>query len=144
MPMPTGSPQARAKFAAAIRAELPAFIDSVLSFQIPKDLHHERFGIKGYLNPELSRMVRRLDPEEEILELIRAAKLSSKKPLDLTSVTAAELHKSLHKEKNLRDHLHKTSPVRLGQLLGKLADRNDGTVTRSSIIQGYQHYTINV
>jgi hypothetical protein len=132
MPMPTGNPQARAKFAAALRAELPAFIDSLLQFKIPANLYHERFGIKGYLHPELIHMVRQLDPEQEALELIRAAKLcsSTTKPIDLTAVTSAELHKSLFKVKNLRDQLLRTarSPVRLGQLLGRLADRHDGTV----------------
>jgi hypothetical protein len=149
MPMPTGSPQARAKFAAAIRAELPAFIDSLLKFKIPQALHHERFGIKGYLHSELIRMVRRLDPEEKALEMIRAAKLitSTKKfPIDLTKVTTAELYHSLHKIKSLRDQLSEIarSPVRLGQLLGLLADRNDGTVYRSTIVQGDQRWTINV
>jgi hypothetical protein len=91
-------------------------------------------------------MVHRLDPEEEALELIRDARLSAKKPLDLTSVTAGELHQSLFKIKNLREHLLKTasSPRRLGQLLGKLADRNDGTVDRVTIVQGTQCYTIHV
>jgi hypothetical protein len=149
MPMPTGDPQARAKFATAIRAQLPAFIDSLLKFKIPADLHHERFGIKGYLHPELIRMVRRLDPEEEALELIRDAKLISLKkssPIDLIAVAAAELHEILHKIKNLRDQLLKTanSPRRLGQLLGKLADRIDGTVDRNTIVQGNQRYTIHV
>jgi hypothetical protein len=36
MPMPTGDIQCRQQFAAAIRAELPAFIDSLLSFKIPR------------------------------------------------------------------------------------------------------------
>jgi hypothetical protein len=147
MPMPTGDPQSRSRFAAAIRAELPAFIASLLDFKIPSDLYHERFGIKGYLHPELVQMVRQLDDEEAILELIKAAKaLSKKKPLDLIAVTAAELHQSLYKIKNLRTQLLKyaSGTVRLGQLLGKLADRNDGTVTRSTIISGLQRYTINV
>jgi hypothetical protein len=92
-------------------------------------------------------MVRQLDPEQDALELIRAAKLcSTTKPINLTAVTSAELHKSLFKVKNLRDQLLRTarSPVRLGQLLGKLADRNDGTVSRVSIVQGDQRWTIHV
>jgi hypothetical protein len=52
MPMPTGDIQCRHAFAAMIRAQLPAFIDSLLEFKIPPALYHERFGIKGYMHPQ--------------------------------------------------------------------------------------------
>ena len=131
MPMPTGDIQSRHEFAAAIRAELPAFIDSLLSFKIPSGLYHERFGIKGYLHPELVRMVRKLDSEEDLLELIKDARKLSPQ-LNLTLITAAELHQRLYKIKNLRQHLLAItrSPRWLGQLLSKLANRNDGIVKR--------------
>jgi hypothetical protein len=145
MPMPTGDITARQKFAAAIKGELPAFIDSLLSFKIPSDLYHERFGIKGYMHPELVRMVRKLDCEEDLLRLIRDAKKLSPQ-IDLALITAAELHKSLFEIESLREHLLSItrSPSWVGQLLNKLADRNDGTVTLNTVVKGYQHYTINV
>jgi hypothetical protein len=145
MPMPTGDIKARQRFIAAIRAEIPAFIDSLLSFKIPSDLYHERFGIKGYLHPELVRLVRKLDREEDLLRLIRDAKKLSPQ-IDLALITATELHKSLFDIKSLREHLLSItqSPNWVGQLLNKLADRNDGTVTLNTVVRGYQHYTINV
>jgi hypothetical protein len=106
---------------------------------------HERFGIKGYMHPELVRMVRKLDREEDLLGLIKDAKKLSP-DLDLALITAAELYKGLFEIENLREHLLTItcSPRWLGQLLGKLADRNDGVVERNAIVQGQQHYTINL
>lgn len=145
MPMTTADPGARAKFAAAIRAELPALLHSVLGFKIPDVLKHERFGIKGYMHHDLLRLVRQLDPEEDLLVLIRDAK-KLLPTLDLDRITAAELHNSLFAEINLRDWLRNLaySPRRLGQLLGKLAERNDGVVSRGNLIDGYQQYTITL
>jgi len=145
MPFPTGDIICRRNFAIKIRAALPAFIDSVLNFKISKALSHERFGIKGYMDPELKRMVRKLDPEEDLLELIRDARKLSP-DLDVSLVTAAELHKSLFEIENLREHLLSItrSPRWIGQLLGKLADRNDGTVERKVIVQGEQRWTVHL
>ena len=145
MPMPTGTPEERKKFAAALAKEVPAFIYELLNFEIPRALYHERFGIKGYLEPDLLRMVQQLDPEQELLELVQAAKQGSPQ-LVLVDITANELHVNIFAQTNLRNQLMTVarSPIRLGQLLGKPAYRNDGIVTRSKFVTGYQYYTIIV
>lgn len=145
MPMSTSTPDQYQAFGDALRAELPAFVTKLLAFKIPKTLVVGRWGIKGYLHSELIRLVRQLDPEEELLELIRAAKKASPQMMVLSDVTANEVHKALYEQNNLRAQLLTIarSPVKLGQLLGRLAERNDGTVTKGTINCGYQLWDIN-
>ena len=143
--MPTGTEPERLAFAAAIRAEIPHFADNLLRYKIPSKLRHQRFGIKGYMQPDLKRLVHKLEPEEELLELIRDAKKAAL-TFSLTDVTANEIHKGIYDQANLRPRLLDIArgPVRLGQLLGRLADRNDGTVDRGATVRGFQEWTVNV
>jgi hypothetical protein len=145
MPMPTAAPAEYKAFGDALGAELPAFIHNLLAFKIPDQLRHERFGVKGHLCPELARMVHQLDPEEEVLELIRDAKKAVPQ-MNLDDVTANEVHQKIHEQNNLRPQLLSIAkgPRRLGWLLGKLADRNDGTVTKTTLNRGYQEWTIKL
>jgi hypothetical protein len=144
MPMPTGTPVEREKFKVAIRAGLPAFLYNVLSFKVPADLRHERFGVKGYMHPELAKTVRDLEPEQELLELVTDYK-AAVPTLVLADITAAELHATLYERQHLRDQLRSIaqSPRSLGKLLGKLADRNDGIVTLRWV-RGLRIWTMNV
>jgi hypothetical protein len=145
MPMPTATVAERKLFRDAIGAELPALLDHVLSFKIQPHLHHERFGVRGYIHPDLARMVRELDPEEELLELVRDCRKAVPQMV-LHDVTAGELHEKIDERHNLRPQLLSIakSPHRLGRLLAKLADRKDGTVIKGAVAGGYQQWTINV
>jgi hypothetical protein len=145
MPMPTGTPVERETFRAAIQAELPAFLHKVLSVKVPADLRHERFGVKGYMHPELVKTVRELEAEEELLELIGDCQ-QTLPAMSLEDITAAELHEALYGRENLRDQLRSIakSPRSLGKLLGKLAERKDGIVAKSTLIDGVQKWIIDI
>lgn len=115
------------------------------AFKIPADLRHERFGIKGYMHPDLAKTVCELEAEQELLELLSYCKQATP-TLVLIDITAAELHEALYRKEHLRDQLRSIarSPRVMRRLLGKLADRNDGIVVKTTVYRGIQNWTINV
>ena len=54
----------------AFKAELPAFVHFLETWEIPAEMKAERFGIKTYHNAELMLKMRQLQPEERLLSLI--------------------------------------------------------------------------
>lgn len=58
------------RFAAAISAEIPAFLDYLLSLVVPEKLREKRFGVQSYLNPELLQRMGDDTPEGEFLQLL--------------------------------------------------------------------------
>jgi hypothetical protein len=70
MPMPTDSNEGRSAFWAALIAELPAFIGSLLRWQIPNELRSQRFGIATFQHPHLLDAIDDLSPELRLLSLI--------------------------------------------------------------------------
>ena len=71
MPMPTGTTEQTAVFAATLRQELPAFIHWLTNeFVIPEALKNERCGIRHWHHPELLTAIRELSPHARLLSLI--------------------------------------------------------------------------
>jgi hypothetical protein len=72
MPMPTRNQEEREKFAAAIRAEIPAFLHFLLhEYEIPEQFRDpRRYGVATYHHPELVELLDGLSPEKELLDLI--------------------------------------------------------------------------
>lgn len=71
MPMPTGTAEQTAAFAAKLRSELPAFVHWLLNeFEIPSALRNERCGIAHWHHPELLAALRELSSEAMFLSLI--------------------------------------------------------------------------
>ncbi len=72
MPMPTGTDDERAAFWAVLVGELPAFVDFLLSWEIPADLRSARFGVRHFHHPDLLQAIDDLAPERRLLDLIDA------------------------------------------------------------------------
>ena len=69
----TATPEKRAAYWAKLTGELPAFLFWLTEeFQIPAELSCTRFGIKGYLNPEIVQALSEQAPEVQLLRLIDA------------------------------------------------------------------------
>jgi hypothetical protein len=70
MPMPTITLEQRKDFWNKLLIELPAFLDFLMSWEIPQELSSERFGIKEFHHPELLEALTTLAPEFKLLSLI--------------------------------------------------------------------------
>jgi hypothetical protein len=73
MPMPTATLQQRKILWTALIAELPAFLDFLLEWEIPHALVSNRFGIVHYHHPALLAEIESLSPEFRLLSLIDLA-----------------------------------------------------------------------
>lgn len=69
-PMPIATPEQWERFTAAVRAELPAFLHSLLSYQTPPTLHSDRYGVAAWHHPELARALDETAPEAHLALLI--------------------------------------------------------------------------
>jgi len=143
MPFPGDEIAQREARAAAVKAKLAAFVDRLHDHNIPADLRHPRYGIKGFKHPEIAKLVRQLDKEQEFLELIRERKRNNPGWI-LTDLTAGEIYNEIFEQKSLQDALRKCSgsSVSAGRLLSALVERKDRIVT-SRLIRGEVLYTIN-
>jgi hypothetical protein len=70
MPAKTGTLAERSAFWGSLIAELPAFVDFLLHWEIPVELQSERFGITHYHHPDILRAIDDLAPEKRLLTLI--------------------------------------------------------------------------
>jgi len=70
MPMPTTTQDERTAFWNRLRAELPAYLEYLISWEIPQELLCPRFGIKHFHHPELLSAIDALAPEFRLLSLI--------------------------------------------------------------------------
>jgi hypothetical protein len=70
MPMPTATADEKEAFWNALVAELPAFIDAMLNYEIPLELQCPRFGVKHYHHPELLAALQETAPEVMLLQLL--------------------------------------------------------------------------
>ena len=68
--MPTGTQEERGAFWNKLLNELPAFLDFLLSWEIPAHLSCQRFGIKHFHHPDLLAAIDTLAPEYRLLSLI--------------------------------------------------------------------------
>ena len=74
MPMPTGTPEERRAFREAITAELPAFVNFLLSWEMPADLrqtkHASRFGHDHFHHPRLAAALFEQEAESSLLYIL--------------------------------------------------------------------------
>lgn len=70
MPMPLETNEERQAFWATLVAELPAFIDFLFKWEIPKELRHSRWGITHYHHPDILAAVDEVSDEIRLLNLI--------------------------------------------------------------------------
>jgi hypothetical protein len=144
-PFQTETPAKREKFASEILAEIPALIQQLEDFQIPKDLTDSRYGVKGYQHPELVEKVRQLEPEERLIELLLAYKQQCYSTPNFNDVTAGKLHQELNDKHSLRAELYKicSSPRSLGRILTVLSQSPNPKIT-SRILHGETVYTVHL
>lgn len=72
-PMLAATPGEKAAFAAAIKAELPAFLDRILKLETPDELNDSRAGVIAWKDPELLEAISQLSPETQLEELLTMA-----------------------------------------------------------------------
>ena len=70
MPMRTATLEQRKVFWQRLIDELPAFLDFLLQWEIPRELISERFGIRHFHHPDILQAINNLAPEYRLLRLI--------------------------------------------------------------------------
>jgi hypothetical protein len=70
LPMPNQTPKERAAFEEAVSAALPAFVYSLMEWDIPKAKRGVRFGVKYYHNRQLLAKVEAMSGEARLDEII--------------------------------------------------------------------------
>ena len=70
MPMRTATLEQRKVFWQRLIDELPAFLDFLLQWEIPRELISERFGITHFHHPDILQAINNLAPEYRLLRLI--------------------------------------------------------------------------
>ncbi len=127
--LPNGERDSRAKFAEAIKNELPAFIHFLLhEYQIPLEFRKGRFGIQEYCNPEVSLAIEDIEPEAALMSMIEQEIFPETGIKDEWEATAEEIASRLKggdsSSKGDAQKLFSNS-VRLGRMLQKLS-KNQG------------------
>ena len=77
MPMPTRTGEERKAFHDTLMAELPFFLFDLLHGEVPAGYESERYGIKHYHNQEIMEILSELARDEQLLELLYAAEITS-------------------------------------------------------------------
>lgn len=80
MPMPSVTSDERARFWAALQAELPAYIHWLREWTIPNELKAHRFGVTHWHHPHIVEEISGLAPEMRLLEHIDALMFDSPAP----------------------------------------------------------------
>lgn len=124
MPMPTGSPDERENFWNALRAEIPAFIDTIVKWTPSEDILDSRFGVKAYHHPDILEALDALAPETRLEQLIDSTIIWQKGNHSFNG-SATELEKVL-KDGPYRDEVKSllTFSSACGVYLSRLALRN--------------------
>jgi hypothetical protein len=119
MPMPTRTPTERKAFWDKLVGELPAFVDFLLTWDIPTEKRSERFGITHYHHPEIRKTLDAVLPEMRMLELIDRTVLCGKSaPWE---GTAAELQAMLQNAEPVEASALFDFDSAAGTYLGRLA-----------------------
>jgi len=72
LPSDIGTAEGRLNYWAKLMGELPMFLDLLVNFKIPAELHSGRFGVKHFQHPDLLAALNELSPEVRLLGLIDA------------------------------------------------------------------------
>jgi hypothetical protein len=68
--MPTASTTEYEAFWDKLISELPAFLSHLVSWKIPEEIQHGRFGVKAWQHPELLTELDKHSPETQLLAII--------------------------------------------------------------------------
>jgi hypothetical protein len=137
MPMQTTSDDDRVSFRNKIASELPAFVDFLLTQEIPDRIRSPRYGVREYHNPEIVEAIEELSPEERLKELIDntgrvfdadqpLGKVKERRPAPIAwEGTATQLEMLLRRDDTIRLEADKlfSTPKSCSMYLGKLVNR---------------------
>ena len=70
MPMPSETSEERAAFWAQLMAEVPAFLDYLVNWNIPQKLRSQRYGVAHWHHPDLLSEIDSFAPEYRLLTII--------------------------------------------------------------------------
>ena len=147
-PMPAQSVDEKAAFSQALKAELPAFVHSLLSLVTPDHLQDDRDGVTAWKDAELLNAINEISPEHRlecllILALDKGAMNILRGESEFMS--AAEIQAALTNRDNpahdqAKGLLNHSSAC--GRILSTLARGGSHTVTGSKIVKGITQYQI--
>lgn len=131
MPAPVSSPKEKTEFRQRLSAELPALIFHLRSWEIPRELRSDRYGITHYLHPDLLDGLDELAPESQLMELIESFLV--KEDCDEWRGTATQLDEGLHdfSEHQARRLLRSASIC--GTYLERLSKQFPDRITRKTL-----------
>lgn len=92
-PMPFVTAEDKEALTAVIQSELPAFMDFLLTYEIPETVRDERYGVRGWQHPEIMRKVNQVSPEGMLNAII--AGWMTKESSDEWEGTASQLRSQL-------------------------------------------------
>jgi hypothetical protein len=147
-PVDTSDADGKREFQRMIRAELPAFMSQLMSFEIPADMKDSRSGMKAWRDPDLVEAIDGLTPERRLEGLIRVAMDQSWIgiiPGNTRRMTASEIEGLLCDSGSpVRDQartLLSKFDAACGRYLGKLSKRSE-IVAKGTVIDGIQRWDI--
>ena len=124
-------------------AELPAFLYALDRWPIPPDLECVRYGVKGWMNPELLTALNSLAPEMKLWEYISTAAHLWDLGNETWEGTAAELKAMLVKSHPPGDIERLLSfPTAAGVFLGRLAAAMPESVKIWGKVGGFVRYQL--
>jgi uncharacterized protein DUF5906 len=123
MPMSSVSDEEREIFMAALRAELPHFMEFLTKWKIPNHLISHRYGITHFQHPDILEALGTFAPETKLLELIDTVLFDSIAPGNWEG-SASELERALKDESGRVAHEARqlfSFAAACGTSLGRLA-----------------------
>jgi hypothetical protein len=128
LPLPSwNDTDARERFVATLRSELPYFIHYLLNWRIPPDLTDRRFGLVAYKNQRIMDQLKEVSPLHEAASVIQKGVFGSGCYAESVEMEAKDVYERLVESEEVKDRAQKLfrNGRALGNMLGRL--RRDDT-----------------
>ncbi len=145
MPMPTETTEQQEEFWRTLVAELPAFVDFLLHYEIPEAVRGPRFGVTAFHHPSLVELINEKKREQLMLELLD--QIAPWNDLDDGALgwsgTASQLTAILHNhvEYGSQGRGVVANAVQCGTYLTRLLQANEPRVSVKKV-HNVSHYTV--
>jgi hypothetical protein len=140
MPMPSASPDERARFMAALKADIPGFLDFMRGAEFVNGFGDSRQAVTGWQDAELLESLQSLDAERQLLDLVDMLQPWSEITGEWVG-TAAELEAELLRvgSPTARKAERLLSwPTACGRYLERLTHCHPERVSRTGPVRSYQ------
>lgn len=147
-PMPAGTVEEKIAFAAALRAEMPAFVHHLAGFTIPAHLADSRSGVTAWKDRSLLNAVMEISPEKRLENLIALAVdkgFFALAPGESKWMPAAEVQSKLEDRDSPTSSQAQTLlrfHATCGRSLAHLAKHGSLFITNARLYQGTAQYLI--